>query len=85
VARVPPAARVLASTSKDPVAAFAIGKRARAVQFHPEVGAEVLRGYVQARKTAISAEGLDADAIHAGVHDAPHGGALLRNFVRRFV
>jgi GMP synthase (glutamine-hydrolysing) len=85
VARVPTGARVLAATSKDPVAAFAIGARARAVQFHPEVGAEVLRGYVRARASVISAEGLDSDAIHADVRDAPHGAALLRNFVRRFV
>jgi GMP synthase (glutamine-hydrolysing) len=85
VETVPSGARVLASTSLDPVAAFAIGESARAVQFHPEVDADVLRGYVKARSPAIRAEGLDADAILAGVREAPHAQALLRNFVRRFV
>jgi GMP synthase (glutamine-hydrolysing) len=55
------------------------------VQFHPEVDADVLRGYVKARAPAIRAEGLDADAILAGVTEAPHAQALLRNFVVKFV
>lgn len=85
VATVPANARVLASTSLDPVAAFAIGQSARAVQFHPEVDADVLRGYVKARSPAIRAEGLDAEGILAGVREAPHAQALLRNFVVKFV
>ena len=85
VAKVPSDARVLASTSMDPVAAFAIGPVARAVQFHPEVDADAMRGYVLARSPILRSEGLDADAILASVREAPHAHALLRNFVREFV
>jgi GMP synthase (glutamine-hydrolysing) len=85
VANVPARAKVLASTSLDPVAAFALGESARAVQFHPEVDADVMRGYIEARSPAIVAEGLDAAAILAGVREAPHAQQLLRNFIRRFV
>lgn len=85
VTKVPSDARVLATTLMDPVAAFAIGPLARAVQFHPEVDADAMRGYVEVRSPILRSEGLDADAILANVREAPHAHALLRNFVRRFV
>jgi GMP synthase (glutamine-hydrolysing) len=85
VARVPADARVLASTSLDPVAAFAVGDRARAVQFHPEIDADVMRGYIDARMPAILAEGLDGPGIRSAVRETPDGQRLLKNFVRKFV
>jgi GMP synthase (glutamine-hydrolysing) len=85
VAKVPERARVLASTSLDPVAAFAVGDAIRAVQFHPEFDGDVMRGYLTARAHLVRGEGLDADAILANAKDAPQALALLRAFVTRFV
>jgi GMP synthase (glutamine-hydrolysing) len=82
VARLPQGARVLASTKLDPTAAFAVGARTRAVQFHPEIDADAMRGYVEARRGILKDEGLDPDAIHASIREAPHAEEVLRNFVR---
>jgi GMP synthase (glutamine-hydrolysing) len=85
VARLPPGARVLASSELEPTQAFAIGDAFRAVQFHPEIDGDAMRGYVLARAHLITAEGGDAGAIHARATDAPDAEAILRNFVTRFV
>ncbi len=57
----------------------------KCVQFHPEIDGDAMRGYVTARAHLITAEGLDAQAIHDGVTDAPDGAATLRNFLRHVV
>jgi hypothetical protein len=44
-----------------------------------------MRGYVEARRSLIVADGLDADAMYGAVKPAPANGAILRNFLRRFV
>jgi GMP synthase (glutamine-hydrolysing) len=80
VARLPRDAEVLATTSLDPVAAFRVGANVRAVQFHPEFDADVMRGYLQARGHLVKAEGGDPDALRAGVHDRTRGHDILRNF-----
>jgi GMP synthase (glutamine-hydrolysing) len=85
VAQLPRGARVLARTDLDPVAAYALGPRARCVQFHPEFDGDVMRGYVRARAHLITREGSDPDAIHARATDTPDGARLLRNFVAHFV
>jgi GMP synthase (glutamine-hydrolysing) len=82
VMRPPPGALVLARTALDPVAAFAIGDRVRAVQFHPELDAEIMRGYLLARAGILRGEGLDPDAMLARVHDGTRGHDVLRNFAR---
>lgn len=80
VVRLPPGARVLATTALEPTAAFAIGERIRGVQFHPEIDGDAMRGYIAARAHFIRAEGGDADAKLAAATDAPHAVRLLRNF-----
>jgi GMP synthase (glutamine-hydrolysing) len=85
VLRVPIGARVLATTEREPVAAFALGRHVRAVQFHPELDGDAIAGYVRARATAIAAEGGDPDALVAEARDAPFGAGILANFVRGFV
>ncbi len=80
VTALPPGARRLASSSRDPNQAFGVGDRAFGVQFHPEFDADVIRGYLTGRRELISAEGLDVDALHAAVREAPSGPALLRRF-----
>lgn len=82
VTRTPPGAEILATTARDPVAAFRVGPRVHGVQFHPEIDADIMRGYVTARSQIIRDEGGDPDAILAAIHDGTRGHDVLRNFVR---
>jgi GMP synthase (glutamine-hydrolysing) len=82
VMRLPPGAEVLAATALDPAAAYRLGTRLHAVQFHPEMDADVIRGYVTARASIIRDEGGDPEALLAGIHDGTRGHDVLRNFVR---
>ena len=85
VARLPAAARILASTALEPVAAYAIGANIRGVQFHPEIDEEVMHGYVEAREELIAKDGLDPKEIAKGIHATAENGAVLKNFVTHFV
>jgi GMP synthase (glutamine-hydrolysing) len=80
VLALPDGARRLAESDLDPVQAFAAGERAWGVQFHPEFDADIARAYLAARGDAARAEGLDPDALLAGVRDTPGGPRLLRRF-----
>jgi GMP synthase (glutamine-hydrolysing) len=79
---LPPGAEVLATTALDRCAAFRIGDRLRAVQFHPEFEADIIRGYLRARAEVIRSEGQDPDALLARVHAGTRGADILRNFGR---
>ncbi len=91
VVTIPPHAKLLARTALEPHAAFSIGENIRAVQYHPEIDAEVMREYLKARWDIVKGEGLDIDAIFArvgndvrrDVRDA--NAAALRNFVQELV
>ena len=80
VLELPAGARLLASSPGDPHQAFAVGERAWGVQFHPEFDADVVRGYLTARRAAALSEGLDPDALLRAASDSPHGAAILRRF-----
>jgi GMP synthase (glutamine-hydrolysing) len=80
VTRLPAEARLLASAARDPNHAFAIGERAWGVQFHPEFDADIVRGYIDARREQLQTEGLDAEAMLREARDTPYGGRLLRRF-----
>jgi GMP synthase (glutamine-hydrolysing) len=80
VLELPKEATLLASAARDPHHAFAIGPRAWGVQFHPEFDADIVRGYVAARRDLINAEGLDASAIEQAARDTDHGPRVLRRF-----
>jgi len=82
VARLPAGGEVLATTSLDPVAAFRVGDTVRAVQFHPEFDADVMRGYLEARADLVRGEGGDPDALLERVHGGTRGRDVLRNFAR---
>jgi GMP synthase (glutamine-hydrolysing) len=82
VTRLPPGAEILATSARDPAAAFRVGPLVHGVQFHPEMDADIIRGYVSARAPIIREEGDDPEAILAAVHDATRGHDVLRNFVR---
>lgn len=80
VLELPREAMLLATAARDPHHAFSIGRRAWGVQFHPEFDADIVRGYVAARRDAMTAEGLDADAIEKAARDTDHGLRVLRRF-----
>lgn len=80
VIELPKQARRLASTARDPNHAFAIGDRVWGVQFHPEFTADIVKGYIRARRDALANEGLDAQALHDSARDTEHGPSLLRRF-----
>jgi GMP synthase (glutamine-hydrolysing) len=82
VMKLPPGARVLARTALDPHSAFRVGDAVRAVQFHPEFDADVIRGYLRERADLVRAEGGDAAELLERVHDCARGRDILRNFAR---
>ncbi len=84
VVALPEAARLFATTSLDPHAAYAIGERVRCVQLHPELDADIIRSYVEARAALIRAEGLALESILGDIAESPDAPKLLRNFVTHF-
>ena len=79
---LPPGATLLASTERDPHHAFAHGDQAWGVQFHPEFDADIVRGYITARRDVLAAEGMDPDRLLADAEDTEHGTLLLRRFAQ---
>jgi GMP synthase (glutamine-hydrolysing) len=80
VTRLPAGAQVLARTALEPHAVVRFAKRAWGVQFHPEFDGEVMRGYIEARRAVLGAEGIDPDGLDA--RDAPDARAVLQTFAR---
>jgi len=82
VTALPEGARLLATAERDPHHAFALGERAWGVQFHPEFDADIVRGYIDARRADIAAEGQDPDVLYARARDTADGTLLLRRFTQ---
>ncbi len=77
----PPGATVLARSAHDACQAFRWGDSAWGVQFHPEFSATHMRGYVDARRDALLAEGRDPRALSRTITATPRARGLLRRFV----
>ncbi|MDB4946479.1 MAG: synthase [Labilithrix sp.] len=82
VVELPRGAVRLAETELETNAAFAMSDVVKAVQFHPEIDGDAMRGYIEGRAHLIDAEGGDAAKILAAAVDAPAGASTLRNWVR---
>lgn len=85
VGRLPEGAVSLARSPLDDHQAIRFTGTCYGVQFHPEIDADIMRGYIEARREIILSEGLDADALHAAVDEGEAGAETLRNFVRMLV
>ena len=85
VVRAPASATVLAKSDLEPHHALRFTPTCYGVQFHPEIDADVMRGYVETRRAILADEGFDVDAMLAEIADAPEGRATLPDFVRHVV
>jgi len=63
VTQVPPAALVLATNAAAPVQAFRVGQAAWGVQFHPEVDAAVLAGWVDGEAELLVRAGVERTSV----------------------
>lgn len=80
VLRLPPGAQRLGHSALDGVHAFRVGDRAWGVQFHPEFDADIIRGYLHARRQALLDEGLDPEQLLQDVKESSDGERLLQRF-----
>jgi GMP synthase (glutamine-hydrolysing) len=85
VGRLPAGATSLAFSPLEDHHAIKFTETCYGVQFHPEIDADVMRGYIEMRREILLSEGLDADRLHADVTDAETGAETLRNFVRMYL
>ncbi|MFW6051484.1 MAG: glutamine amidotransferase [Myxococcota bacterium] len=76
----PAGAEILGGNAMDPRQVVRFGERTWGVQFHPEFDADIMGGYIAARRDVLLSEGLDADELLARVRDSDHGRRLLRRF-----
>ncbi len=81
VTTLPPGARVLGVADHDAHFAFRVGTGI-GVQFHPEFDADITAGYLEHRRDAIAADGIDVDARLRELVDTPKATGLLGTFER---
>jgi GMP synthase (glutamine-hydrolysing) len=81
VHRVPPKARVIARALHDPHHALAYARHTLSTQFHPEFDREILRGYIDYRRTKLADAGHDVDSLLTGARDSFEGREVLRRWM----
>jgi GMP synthase (glutamine-hydrolysing) len=82
---LPPRATALARSPLDDHQAIRFTETCYGVQFHPEIDADVMRAYFEARREILATERLEVDAMLAGVTHAHEGRQILRNFLQHIV
>jgi GMP synthase (glutamine-hydrolysing) len=80
VMRLPSEATLLACSARDAHHAFAVGRWAWGVQFHPEFDVDIARTYLHAERQELAAQGQDPAALIAGCRETPEAAALLGRF-----
>lgn len=85
VSRLPAGARSLAASEREPHQVIDFGRACLGVQFHPELDAAAMRGYIEARRELIAHEKLDAGALLAGARDTPQAARVVQSFVKHYV
>jgi GMP synthase (glutamine-hydrolysing) len=84
VVRLPRGAVALARSAREDYHVIRFAETCYGVQFHPEVDAEVMRGYIETRREILAAEGFEVEAMLAEIGEGELGRKTLRNFVCRF-
>lgn len=82
VLELPPGAVSRGYTELEQHAVIRFAEHVWGVQFHPEMGADVIGDYIEARRDALLGEGLDPDRLLAARVDTPHSAGLLRRFAQ---
>jgi len=82
VASLPRGAKVLAKNDFDDHHTIRFTETCYGVQFHPELDADVMRGYIEHRREALAAEGFVVDELHGTIEECEHGRRTLVNFIR---
>ena len=82
---LPPGATALAQSELDSHQAIRFSACCYGVQFHPEIDADVMHGYLDARRELLEGEQIDVARKKAEIRDAPHSVRTLQNFVRKVV
>lgn len=83
--RLPEAAILLAGNERSPIQALRFGRRARGVQFHPEMRPCHLRAILAEQGQALRQEGLDPAALESGLEESLSGRRILERFEERLV
>lgn len=81
VTRLPATAVLLASNEFEAHHAYRLGNTTWGLQFHPEFSDRVIRVYIEERRDAIVAEGLDPQALLARVKPTPESASLIKRFI----
>ena len=80
VTQLPPGAKLLVSSRKDPHHAFVIHDCMWGIQFHPEFDAEITETYACHHREDMEKAGFEIDDIIRTCHDTPYGNRLLKRF-----
>ncbi len=85
VATLPSGTTVLAKNDFDDHHALRFSETCYGVQFHPELDADVMRGYVEHRWDTLAAEGIVVDELHRSIEECEFGSRTLINFVHHVI
>ena len=80
VMELPPAAQILASNDFDAFHAVRFSNLCWGMQFHPEFEEVAMRSYIEERQQDLRNEGLDVEALLAGIEATPVARKILADF-----
>ncbi|MDI3289660.1 glutamine amidotransferase [Polyangium sp. 15x6] len=82
VVRLPRGATALAKNDLEDHHAIRFTETCYGVQFHPELDADVMRGYIEHRWEILAGEGFAVETLHADIEEGEFGRRTLLNFIR---
>jgi GMP synthase (glutamine-hydrolysing) len=85
VVKLPPGAVPLAKSDLEDHHAIRFSETCYGVQFHPELDADVMRGYVEHRWEILASEGFAVESLHAQIAEAEFGRRTIRNFIHHIL
>jgi GMP synthase (glutamine-hydrolysing) len=80
VLQLPPGAKRLGISEKEPHQAIAFGPRAWGIQFHPEFDARIIDHFIHHHAPSVAATGGDVEVIKKNTRPTPESSSLLLRF-----